>query len=388
MKIAIFTDSFCPGIGGTEKAVLGLSEAFVKMGHEVLVACPKFDNSKDNYPFLVCRSKSIKVTKNDRMAFPNISKKFKKEIETFKPDIVHCQTVSGIAGYGIKYAKKHNIPVIITVHTKFRTAFAHDIKSKTIVNAMLKNIAKKLKKCTEVCTVSNDMIKEIESYGFNDGGKIKVIRNGAMFNRLTDFESLKVLAQQKFNLSNSDNILLFVGRINKVKNLDFTFNVLSILKNKYNFNNFKMVFVGDGPDLTYFKNKAKKLDLTNNVIFTGTIKNRELLSSIYLCSDIFVFPSIFDNDPLVVVEASLNRTPSITIKNTGSSERIENNISGFVMENNEEDFASKIFEMLNNKKALKQVGINAERLIPKTWEDTAKEYLNEYIKLLKQNEGN
>lgn len=382
MKIAIFTDSFCPGIGGTEKAVLGLSEAYTKLGHEVLVACPKFDNSSDNYPFLVCRAKSIKVTKNDRLAFPSLSKKFKKDIENFKPDIIHCQTVSSIASYGIKYAKKHNIPVVITVHTKFREAFYHDIKSKLIVNQMLKDITKKLKKCSSIFTVCNNMINEIESYGFKDREKIKVIRNGAMFDRIVDFDELKEIAQQKYDLKDSDNILLFVGRINKVKNIDFILNVLELLRDKYNLDNFKMIFVGEGPDLNYFKNKTKRMNLGNNILFTGAITDRKLLSSLYVCSDLFVFPSIFDNDPLVVVEASLARTPSITIKNSGSSERIENNVSGFVVDNSEMSFADKIYELLNNKKILKEVGQNAEKFIPRTWEETANEYLKEYNKLL------
>ena len=85
---------------------------------------------------------------------------------------------------------------------------------------------------------------------------------------------------------------------------------------------------------------------------------------------------------MVVVEASLAKTPSITIKNSGSSERIENNISGFVVDNSEISFADKIYELLNNKKILKEVGQNAEKFIPKTWEETANEYLKEYNELL------
>lgn len=203
-----------------------------------------------------------------------------------------------------------------------------------------------------------------------------------MFKRISNIETLKPPAINKFNLENEQNILLYVGHIVKFKNLEFTFNALTKVKQKIP--NFKMLLVGSGADDNYFKNLAVKLGLDNNLIFTGVITNQELLSSIYSVADLYVFPSIFDNDPLTVVEASLHKVPAITIVNTGSSERIINEVSGFTTNLNEEEFANKIIELLNNKQKLKEVGINAEKQIPKEWSVTASEYLKEYETLIKQ----
>lgn len=381
MNIAFFTDSFLPGVGGTEKAVLGLANALCESGNNVLVCCPKFGKFDDSvFKFKVARAKSIKITKNDCLAFPNITSSLKRSLDDFKPDVVHIQTVSPMASFGIKYAKKHSLPILTTVHTKFKTAFQHSIKIKFIVNILIKKLVKKLNNSNKVYTVSKDMVEELHSYGY--GGGVTVIRNGAMFKRISNVETLKPLAINKFNLENEQNILLYVGHIVKFKNLEFTFNALTKVKQKIP--NFKMLLVGSGADDNYFKNLAVKLGLDNNLIFTGVITNQELLSSVYSIADLYVFPSIFDNDPLTVVEASLHKVPAITIVNTGSSERIINEVSGFTTNLNEEEFANKIIELLNNKQKLKEVGINAEKQIPKEWSVTASEYLKEYETLIKQ----
>ena len=143
-----------------------------------------------------------------------------------------------MAKYALSYAKKHNIPVVMTVHTKFKTAFERSIKSKVIVNALIKNLVKKLNKVKQVYTVSNDMIDELKSYGYC--GEVKVIRNGATFSRINNLEEVKKLAIQKYNLANEENIFLYVGHIVKFKNLEFTINALKIIKDRGI--NFKMLF--------------------------------------------------------------------------------------------------------------------------------------------------
>lgn len=378
MRIAIFTDSFLPGVGGTEKAVLGLANALSE-NNKVVVCAPYYSRKyKDDFGFQVLRANSIKITNNDYFAFPFTSHKFKKALNEFNPEIIHCQSVSPMARFAIHYAKKHNIPVLMTVHTKFKTAFERSIKSKVIVNALIKNLVKKLNKVKQVYTVSNDMIDELKSYGYC--GEVKVIRNGATFNRINNLEDVKKLAIKKYNLSEEENIFLYVGHIVKFKNLEFTINALKILKDRGI--NFKMLFVGHGFDDDYFKNLCKKLGLHDNVIFTGQITDKDLLSSLYGAGELFLFPSIFDNDPLTIVEAALHHVPAITIKNTGSSERITNNVSGFVVENNVQEFANKIMEVISDKPHLKQIGDEAEKTIPKDWDTTAEEYLTEYCKVL------
>ena len=374
MKIAIFTDSFFPGIGGTEKATAGLAETLSK-NNEVVVCAPSYGRKhKDNYNYKVFRARGIKVTNNDVYAFPNCSKKFKKQLEEFSPDIIHCQSVSPMTRYALKYGKKHGVPVLMTVHTKFKETFSASIKCKCIVNAMIKDLVKKLRRSDMVFTVSNDMAKELFEYGFD--GEVKVIKNGAMFKKIENVESLKAEARKENGISDDANVFLYVGHITKYKNLQFTIDSLKILKEKMP--NFKMFFVGHGLDDEYFKKYVANIGLENNVVFTGQIGNPEELSKLFSMADLYLFSSVFDNDSLTIVEAALHKVPTLAIENTGSSERLENNVSGFTVELSTKAFADKIYNLMQNKAMLKKVGEMAEKLVPKTWEKTAEEYFEFY----------
>lgn len=380
MKIALFTDSFLPGVGGTEKAVLGLAESYTKLGHQVLVACPKYKKGLDvsQFPFQVVISKSLMLDDNNCLAFPD--KKYYKQIYDFNPDIVHVQTVSPIAASGAKVAKKLGVPLVSTVHTKFRQAFQKGVKLKLITNILIGKMVKLLNKCNKVYSVSNDMKPELLSYGYK--GEVTIIRNGAMLKPPKNLKESAKKGEEFLKISPKDFLLLFVGNVTSIKNLNLSLE--AFYKLQQNHSNLKFAIIGDGVDRTKYENYCKKQNIQDKVIFTGRISNTEVLSSIFARSNLFLFPSVFDNDPLTVVEAAVHQTPAVVIENTGASERIENNVSGFTIKNNIEDYVARLEEILKDKDLLNCVSNNASLKIPKDWQTTAKEYLEEYKKLITQ----
>ncbi|MDD3397466.1 MAG: glycosyltransferase [Clostridia bacterium] len=378
MKIAIFTDSFLPVVGGTQSATLGLADALSKK-HTVVVCCPKHDEKYvDNFNFKVFRTKSLKLTKTDYWGLPNLSKEFKQKLEIFKPDIIHCQTVSALTRYAQKYAKTNKIPVIMTLHTKFKRAFGSVVKIKPILSLMLKNIAKKVQKSDMVFTVSKDMESELQSYGYN--GTFNVIKNGSNCTIPKNLEDLANKADERFSLKDK-LVFLYVGRIEKYKNIEFSLKALEKFKKVYD--NFVFLIVGKGTNGEYFKKLVKELDLKDNVIFTGLINNDEL-SSVYARANLFLFPSIFDNDALVIIEAAVHNTPAIVLENTGASERLINNETGFIVEHNLEKFVNKIIQVSRDLSYLEKIGKTASEKLPKTWDQTANEYLTYYKDLIEK----
>lgn len=377
LKIAIFTDNFLPGVGGTENAIAKLANELQIKGHKVLIVAPHYKNENDNeFSFEILRKKSLKIDSNNYYAFPFGNKKILKQIENFNPDIIHCQSQASMLSLALKYAKKHKIPCISTIHTKFSIAYKNAVHLNCIVKPMLKTIGRKLKKASCVTAVSYSMKDEFSKYGFKNS--FEVIKNGACFDMEAINSTSKQLAQQKFSLKNDDNILLFVGHVSKIKNLDFIFESLDKLYQKTS--NFKMIFVGSGDGDKYFKKLAQKKQYSNNIIFTGKITDKKLLLSIYSCANLYVFPSIFDNDSLSIIEAALLSVPTITLENTGSSERLTNDQNGFIVENNPQKMADKIYYLLNNQDFLKNVGENARTQLPKSWEQTANEYIQLYYR--------
>lgn len=381
MKIAIFTDSFLPGVGGTENAVLGLATELSKE-FEVAVFCPEYITNCNNFPFKVVRCKSIKISGNETFPLPRLSRKFKKQLKEFAPDIIHCQSISGVANAGLRYALKNKKPVLFTIHTKFREAFKSGLKLNCLTNMYINLVAKRINKSDQCYTVCESMVKEVASYGKNNGAHLpcqnaKIIRNGMVFERENLSEEVKKFAREKYQLDKVDNVFLFVGRIIKLKNIDLIFETLKSMRDK----NFKMFFVGVGAGLTYYQKLAVKEKMQDKIVFTGKIPTDEL-KSLYYNADLFLFPSIFDNDPLVITEAALFKTPSLTLAGTGSSERLTHNHNGFIAKD-EEEFVELVNTLLTQKELLRECGENAEKEIPKGWETVAKEYVEVYKELIK-----
>lgn len=364
MKIAIFTDSFVPGIGGTENAVVRYATELAKT-NEVLVLAPNYHQEFDDnkFDFKVARAKSLQVTANDFWAMPGISKKMKRTLKEFAPDVVHTQSLGMMAGFGNKYAKKHNIPSVCTVHTKFRYCYKNALKSSFLAEILLKFVMRRAKKADRVCSVSYSMIDELKSYGLKK--EVTIVKNG-----------IAKAKQIEHTTSESEKFaLLFVGLIIEYKNIGFSLKCLAELKKIRS--DFVFTIVGRGPHLKKFQKLAAKLNLTDNVVFTGAITDRTKLNSLYASTDLFLFTSVFDNDSLVILEAAGASTPSLVLEGTGSAERITDNVNGFVVENDPVSVANKINELMNNRQHLREVGLKAAE-IGSTWQETAERYLPIY----------
>lgn len=365
MKIAIFTDSFLPSIGGTEQAVCRFAEVLSKE-HEVMVFAPDGHKEIDDnaFPFKVARAKSIGVTKNDFWAHPALSLKMKKALDDFKPDVVHSHTVGMMAAYANKYAKKHNIPSINTIHTKFRYCYQDALKVPIFAEILLRYVMRRPKVADRVCTVSYSMIPELKSYGLKRSDVV-VIKNG------NDEKVKSVKKEVKDGVFN----LLFVGRIIDYKNIKFSLDCLKELKKSCT--NFVFNLVGRGPHIKKFTKYAKKIGLEDNVNFLGPITDREQLKKIYADADIFFFTSIFDNDGLVVMEAAGEGTPSLVLKDTGAAERITDNVTGFIVEGSEKAVAEKITYLMSNRELVVSVGEKSSEIFT-SWKQTVNAYLNIY----------
>lgn len=378
LKIAILTENFYPGTGGAEKAIECLANSFCKDGHEVMVCVPKYWDCEERGLYICNRTKSIKVANNAYLPLPNKSKDFKKRLDDFNPDILHCNGNNAMLSFAVKYGKKHKIPVVYTAHTKLYMYLYSKTHSKFISSVYAKWVGKRLKKCDRVTAVSHSMRKEFNFYGYK--GDFVVIKNGCTYNRHELDKDAKLLAQQKYGITEKDNILLFVGHIESCKNVYFIFEALKKLFEKTK--NFKMFFVGSVDEKKFYK-KVKKSCIKDNVIFTEQITDRNLLSSIYANTKLFLFPSVFDNDSLAIIESAIHNVPSMVLKDTGSSERITNNVNGFIIDS-ESDMANRIFELLENQKLIESVGKQASIDLPQDWSLSANKYEELFYDVIKE----
>ena len=167
------------------------------------------------------------------------------------------------------------------------------------------------------------------------------------------------------------------------KNLKIIIDSLKILKNKGI--RFRMLFVGDGKDRPAVEKYAAQQGLKGYVEFTGAIYDREKLRDYYSRADLFLFPSTYDTCGLVVMEAAACDCPSVLVKNSCAAETVEDNVSGFLCEENAYSCAKTIAKAVSDLDHLKQVGKNASDMVYYSWEDAVDVAYKRYEEIVKAN---
>lgn len=375
LNIAVFIDAFFPIVDGV---IVSLNNVYTKISknHNVLVIAPTCNNNKkDDYAYEVFRVPSIKIPSTQYYyPLPILKrKKLLKRLNDFKPDVIHCHSPFELANFALKYAKKHNIKTFYTLHSKYDDDFELRFKFKSLANYAFKKVMKTIKRFDTIYSVNYTYGKNlVEKY--NIKSNYVFLPNGCDFKPLNSTKEEIIKYKGKLEIDLTSNILLFVGRIDHVKNIFFITKVLKKLKEK-NFN-FTMIFCGKGPQLAELKKDIIEKDLSQNTKFIGIVELNEL-KQIYEASDLFIFPSHYDTFGLVKLEAASQYTPSIYIKNTSCTDGIIDNINGYIEEENPELFANRIIEIFADKKLYNEVIPNLKGLI-KSWDEIIEILLKDY----------
>jgi len=143
---------------------------------------------------------------------------------------------------------------------------------------------------------------------------VKIIKNGIISKDFIFNKTNRKLIRTEFNIRDSEILIGHIGRFNYQKNHTFLIDIFKELLDVQN--NVKLCLVGEGELEESIKQKIKSLNIENKIIFAGI---RSDIVNIYSAFDVFLFPSLFEGLPLVLVEAQANGLPCV-ISNTISPE--------------------------------------------------------------------
>lgn len=265
-------------------------------------------------------------------------------IKKHKPDIVLCSEYSPLTCLVFMYVKlfRKNI----RFYTMSDDSIDNSIERKGM-RKLLRNIISK--KGTGVLftseTVCNWHKKNISQK--TKTLELPIIHNDDVM-RDRYFDSLSDANEniEKYNLK-GQKIILFVGRLVEVKNLPFLLSCFSKVRN----NDCRLVLVGDGDLREELEKKAKSLNISNQVIFTGR-KEGKSLNNWYTFSQIFAFPSTYERYGAVVNEALLGGCYILCSTAAGASSLIDHRNGQLFDPKNEKDFSKKLQTAIDNSKPI------------------------------------
>jgi len=212
------------------------------------------------------------------------------------------------------------------------------------------------KKCfnnAKLIIANSKMVKNeiISTYDINPN-KINVIYNGIEFKK-NDFQKSFNKLSKEFQIIRDQPILLYVGSGFKRKGVEEFLRIVAMLKTK----GFKAFVVGKENNMSYYQNLSKKLNINDQIFFTGP---RIDINDFYTISDIFLFPTHYDPFSNVVLEAMYFENAVFTTRSNGASEILD---PDFIMNSPyDEKVISSIDNLLSNIITLNEVKIRNKKI--------------------------
>jgi len=381
MKVLEVLDVFYPNVDGPINVMVNIAKILNKEGvADVELLVPDNpDNRVEISGVTIHRTPSLPAPDGYQAALPWLSRKVQKLFKEGGFDLVHIHSPFTLGRYAVEQAKKYNIPSIITVHTKYKEDFSRVLKTKLLQDFMLKYIMRVINNADYCLSVSHGAADVVKSYGYT-GHDVYVIRNGTDLSPKKYSDKVINSVKKKYGLEGKF-VFLFVGRVVSLKNVQFSLEVMRLLKER-GVSGFKFLVVGDGDYLPKLEEIVKEFNLINEVVFTGRISDRNEITKLYAASDLFLFPSTFDTCGIVVIEAAANSLPCVVIENSCPAEMIKNGVNGFALPMEASSWADNLEKIMNEKAKLSKIKNEALSSIYVNWETVAMEYYDFYAKVL------
>jgi len=379
--IVLFSDNFFPVIDGVVRTVDAYARNLQALGWNPLVIVPNYKKTDEALPYQVLHVPSLRIPKQEyALGIFRFSKAIRNALEYDGPIIYHTHAPFFIAHKALRHARANNIPIVTTFHSKYYEDFYENLHSKTLSQMAVNYIVRFYRQVDEVWAVSRKTAMTLKNYGYR--GDVFIMPNGSDFVIPDDIESYRMQAIQFLDIKDDEPTLLFVGHLIWQKNIKFMFEVLRHLDSE----GFKyhMIFIGEGGHEKMVKKYYESLNLAGRVTFGGGVRDRYLLAGIFVASDLFFFPSVYDNAPLVIREAASAGLPSLLARGSHSAEVVVDNVSGFTERLDAEKMAARIIDLFKNPKLLKEVGEAAKTTIPTTWSVFVKQAIERYQQVMER----
>lgn len=333
MKIIRLTTAL--DFGGQEKQYLSFTEHPDLLNMEYIFAAIGHGGYAEKE--LVNRGFEVKIFNNNPkiLNLLNIWKLyqwFRKE----RPDIVH--TAAAEANFhGTIAAKLAGVKIIIAEEIGLPN---HSIISRKVFRQIYKQIN---------CVICVSQAVKNTLISFNE---IKESMGIVVYNPVS---VPKILTEKRSDVFH----LVYVGRLEKIKNVDFLINWVARLKTT---KKIRLTIVGEGTERRALENLVDRYCLNDQIVLTGFLDKPE---SIVSQANLFVLPSLSEGFGIAVVEAMLQGIPCVCSNVGGIPEFIVDNENGWLFDPTcEESIDQKMNHILNlSIEEIKSIGLKGRNSV-------------------------
>jgi glycosyltransferase involved in cell wall biosynthesis len=277
------------------------------------------------------RTAAVNMTRSitpvqDLKAIWSLYQLFRKE----KPTIVHTHTPK--AGLlGMIAGRLAGVPV--RLHTVAGLPLMEATGNKRLLLEQVEKLT--YSAATKVYPNSGNLKRFILANRFCSDSKVKVLGNGSsngidtkFFDRTPDLVAVTENLKQELNISASDFVFLFIGRLVRDKGIEELVEAFNRVRSTHA--NARLLLVGPfEPELDPISEKTIRLINEDNAIVL--VGFQQDVRPYYMMSDVLTFPSYREGFPNVPMQAGCFGLPAIVTDINGCNEIIVNGVNGIII---------------------------------------------------------
>ncbi len=380
----MISDVYFPRVNGVSTSIQTFRQHLQGQGHQVSLIAPDYPQQPcdDDETIIRIASRYVPLDPEDRMLKYGNVLKLTEELRQQAFDVIHIQTPFVAYYAGIELAKRLGIPRVITYHTFFEEYLYNYIPF--LPKSWLRLAARRFSasQCNNVDAMivpSTPIEQRLRDYGVTT--EMMKLPTGLDLRAFTkgDGERFRI----KHGIAPDRPTLLYVGRVAHEKNIGFLLQMLTEVRQSIP--EVLLIIAGEGPALNSLQRLSNKLGLAENLFFIGYLDRNEALLDCYRAADAFVFASRTETQGLVLLEAMALGVPVVSTAILGTADILKQGCGALIAQDNLEDFAEQVIDILNNPQLRERLGCQAQVYV-KQWSASgcAEELVKFYQRVITQ----
>lgn len=174
-------------------------------------------------------------------------------------------------------------------------------------------------------TVSEDLERHLVSRYGVDSGLVRTIPNGIDTGRFAGGGGTGEL-RKELGISEGDRVIGTIGRLMRQKGMPYLLEAFRILRQGAS--DTTLVIVGDGEERAGLEQRARELGISDKVVFAGIRRDIPDLLAMF---DIFTLASLWEGQPITIMEAMAAGRPIVATDAGGSAEVLDDGRCGIIV---------------------------------------------------------
>nr|WP_221188433.1 glycosyltransferase [Halomonas cerina] len=333
----MFTNTYCPIVGGVSESVQRLKRQLQAAGHRVLVVAPRLSGQPEHETDVV-RVVAMQHFNGSDFSLPvPIPGQLYDAIETFEPDIVHSHHPFLLGDTAARAAETYGLPLVFSHHTLYEH-YTHYVPGDS---PRMQRFAKAL--ATQYTWLCDEVIAPSESirdllWQREANPAITVVPSGVDTAHFARGDGM--VWRHRLGLPGEAFVIGHLGRLALEKNLAFLAEAVAralVVQPEAHF-----LVVGDGEAGHVMQDVVHRHGVEGRVHFTGRLQGQDLIDALH-AMDVFAFASHSETQGMVVAEAMASGLPVVAVAAPGVREVVLDGYNGRLLA---EDDAEAMAEAL------------------------------------------